>query len=640
MCLQKKKYDVFVSYRRDGGYETALPIVEKLRSAGYRVFFDLESLNSGKFNEQLLGVINDCKDFVLVLPANGLDRCVDKDDWVRREVTCALAGNKNIIPVMLKGFEWPATLPEDMKDLPNYQGISAASPEYFDLAVERLKGYLKSGRHIVWQKWLVYGGVSIASLIVLAAVAYFAFLQLAKPVCKTAGTQMTYAMNVIHEMYVVNEDFNRAWESYIEQRQKSSAATKVRLDSNFMANVDGYYIPAIERLRKSYPAFPPLGSYDSFLLGLYDVDASDVSGSRFIVNEQGEESINNFNMHKLAIVQDMFNVEALRSMREGHNAERQGMNVLYYHYLGFMSHLPKSAWESHVAASPQWHLMPTVSENLDAAEYVQLADKEQKKLEKSIESMNSFVEMLSNHTNRLEEYLSDMEKEDEEQESRLEEQQKSTVTLPETNPEEEATKQRINDLQEDVSQKRAQLSEMDKNIVNQFESFKKKFAIDGSEGQYLKWGKVCKAANHLALTVRFNKQRAAEGMSPALTNEQTLDYVIDQLNAYQSYHPETRPYVTAAKAFYADVAAGKRPLEGMVIMGTQNDEEHPLLRIGDIVVELNGKIIDSAKSFDAASKISETGIIRFLRLENGVLREINAPYPKTKVNIGLMYLKD
>lgn len=172
MCLQKKKYDVFVSYRRDGGYETALPIVEKLRSAGYRVFFDLESLNSGKFNEQLLGVINDCKDFVLVLPANGLDRCVDKNDWVRREVTCAIAGNKNIIPVMLKGFEWPATLPEDMKDLPNYQGISATSPEYFDLAVERLKGYLKSERQRPYIRVLLW----VVSIICLIAVAALSFI--------------------------------------------------------------------------------------------------------------------------------------------------------------------------------------------------------------------------------------------------------------------------------------------------------------------------------------------------------------------------------------------------------------------------------------------------------------------------------
>ena len=92
------RYDIFISYRREGGYETALPIVEKLRAAGYRVFFDLESMNAGKFNEQLLSVIDGCKDFILVLPPRALERCSSPDDWVRREVEEALSRRKNIIP--------------------------------------------------------------------------------------------------------------------------------------------------------------------------------------------------------------------------------------------------------------------------------------------------------------------------------------------------------------------------------------------------------------------------------------------------------------------------------------------------------------------------------------------------------------
>ena len=39
------KYDVFISYRRDA-FESANLIAEKLRSAGYTVFFDVEMLRS------------------------------------------------------------------------------------------------------------------------------------------------------------------------------------------------------------------------------------------------------------------------------------------------------------------------------------------------------------------------------------------------------------------------------------------------------------------------------------------------------------------------------------------------------------------------------------------------------------------
>ena len=92
---EQKKYDIFISYRREGGAEMADSIYQRLQNAGYSVFLDLEQLKSGKFNEQLLSVIDSCTDFIVVLPPNALDRCSDVDDWVRREVEHAIKKNKN-----------------------------------------------------------------------------------------------------------------------------------------------------------------------------------------------------------------------------------------------------------------------------------------------------------------------------------------------------------------------------------------------------------------------------------------------------------------------------------------------------------------------------------------------------------------
>lgn len=72
-------YDIFISYRRSS-YETANLIATRLKASGYSVFFDVETLRSGKFNEQLFSVIQQCKDFLLVLPPEALDRCVNEDD--------------------------------------------------------------------------------------------------------------------------------------------------------------------------------------------------------------------------------------------------------------------------------------------------------------------------------------------------------------------------------------------------------------------------------------------------------------------------------------------------------------------------------------------------------------------------------
>ena len=49
----EKKYDIFISYRRDA-FESANLFATRLKALGYRVFFDVETMNAGKFNEQLL----------------------------------------------------------------------------------------------------------------------------------------------------------------------------------------------------------------------------------------------------------------------------------------------------------------------------------------------------------------------------------------------------------------------------------------------------------------------------------------------------------------------------------------------------------------------------------------------------------
>lgn len=131
------QHDIFISYRRDGGDMMAHILYERLTHMGYSVFQDIESLRSGKFNDAIYEKIEQCKDFVLVLPPSSLDRCLDENDWVRKEIECAMKHRKNIIPVMLRGFEWPEKLPESLNDLKLFNGI-AANTEYFEMFLEKL----------------------------------------------------------------------------------------------------------------------------------------------------------------------------------------------------------------------------------------------------------------------------------------------------------------------------------------------------------------------------------------------------------------------------------------------------------------------------------------------------------------------
>lgn len=142
-----EKYDVFVSYRRDGGEALACLISERLKQRGFSVFYDFESLRSGKFNEKIFSVIDNCTDVIVVLPPNGLDRCINTDDWVRKEISYAIKMQKNIIPIMMRNFNFPSELPDEIDEIRNFNGISA-NMEYFEATFDKLLSMLNSSNVI------------------------------------------------------------------------------------------------------------------------------------------------------------------------------------------------------------------------------------------------------------------------------------------------------------------------------------------------------------------------------------------------------------------------------------------------------------------------------------------------------------
>ena len=141
--MKRKHYDVFISYRRNGGAETAKHLRDILTGKGYSVFFDTDSLRNGAFNQELLSVIRECTDFILILSPRALDRCVNEDDWVRKEIACAMENNKNIIPIMNEKFSFPEKLPDDIDNIRWINGI-AVHIEYFDAMVAKLLTFMQS----------------------------------------------------------------------------------------------------------------------------------------------------------------------------------------------------------------------------------------------------------------------------------------------------------------------------------------------------------------------------------------------------------------------------------------------------------------------------------------------------------------
>ena len=101
--MSGKQYDVFISYRRSDGKHIARILTDNFEKRGYRPFLDFEELTDGRFDKRIENAILDAPVFVMVLTNDYFSRCNDENDWVRKEIDCAIANEKVIIPINYDG---------------------------------------------------------------------------------------------------------------------------------------------------------------------------------------------------------------------------------------------------------------------------------------------------------------------------------------------------------------------------------------------------------------------------------------------------------------------------------------------------------------------------------------------------------
>ena len=69
-----KSLDVFISYRRSNGSQLASLLKVLLTIRNLSVFLDVDRLEAGKFDNNLLQSIRSARNFVLVLTPGAMDR--------------------------------------------------------------------------------------------------------------------------------------------------------------------------------------------------------------------------------------------------------------------------------------------------------------------------------------------------------------------------------------------------------------------------------------------------------------------------------------------------------------------------------------------------------------------------------------
>ena len=120
--MHQIKYDIFISYKRKS-LPTANNFYYRLTTRGYSTFFDLEEMGRDNFNVQLLKYIENAKDVFVILEEGSLDGCKkenwEEEDWFCHEIAFALEKKKNIIPILLNGYQMPPQdfMPDRLKEL-------------------------------------------------------------------------------------------------------------------------------------------------------------------------------------------------------------------------------------------------------------------------------------------------------------------------------------------------------------------------------------------------------------------------------------------------------------------------------------------------------------------------------------------
>ena len=398
--MSQQKYDIFISYRRES-FNQANLICTRLKALGYRVFIDVEALNSGKFNEQLLTVIKSCKDFILVLPHGALDRCVNTDDWVRCEVMCAMENKKNIIPILLAGFEWPHPMPEGMEELCMYQSLAPMPDVYFDMQIKKLQSYLKSKaffqKRLRWIKGLSIVAAVIALVLIVGNVTY-------RPVAQKLADSLLLRTEEMREFDEIDENGYQSWGQYLieyknapdeEGRQNAVASflkilNKLEKESNTLLKTMQQNKIEVSKFHLPVFALHGIPAIDLLLLDTYTESCFTELNNSFEyyreVIEEGNYSIPKVNMVKVNRIVNRTNVEAY-----------------YYQYLSTLSHLPESTHEKFYQLSPEWTDMPQTGLGLSPKEYERLIKMSAEKASAEIKKQRSLSEIESAKLDALQE---------------------------------------------------------------------------------------------------------------------------------------------------------------------------------------------------------------------------------------------
>lgn len=203
---------IFISYRRDDTKAIAGRVSDRLAQLLPKrdIFFDVSVIKGGeKFEERIRNSV-DKSDFVLAFIGSSwlapsaqstIPRICEEKDYVRMEISRALAEEKLIIPVLIDGTAMPndTLLPEDIRPITKRNALPLRH-DTFDADLDAIMlagaGYkltdaLANKRHRILKKGFASLAGAVAGLAISVVGALLHVLILGMPVSMTIGRVAT-----------------------------------------------------------------------------------------------------------------------------------------------------------------------------------------------------------------------------------------------------------------------------------------------------------------------------------------------------------------------------------------------------------------------------------------------------------------
>ena len=167
---KEKTYDVFISYRRQGGAEKAELTKGELAKRGFRedrMFMDTRSLSSGNYMEGILKAIDASRNLVVIVTKDSFKDLSEESPWAK-EIAHALKIGKTIVPIYFDGINEikPDELPASFQRLA-FENAVIYVHQYADASFDRLVERLsREPRKLPkWGLWalgaVVAGGIAV-----------------------------------------------------------------------------------------------------------------------------------------------------------------------------------------------------------------------------------------------------------------------------------------------------------------------------------------------------------------------------------------------------------------------------------------------------------------------------------------------